>query len=282
MSIAEARPTVMVPLDEIAIIEQGFNSRREQITPGSIRQLQEDIGENGLDQPVHLIPVNNLPGKKYRVMAGFRRTRAVENLGWKAIPAFIRDDIKNEDEARIFNIRENIQRKNLTIVDEAYSIKPFLDNGAPIKWIAEKIGMSPRWVEQRVMVGKLPDIIQTEISANPTWFKQGHIERLIEMGTDFAKQQAYVHDIKTHAARGEALPVRGPNKSKLSDKRKRTVGEIEELLNAIYDCIGPGIETRLLAWAAGNISNSDIINDMNAVALDRSALFVPPENLLEM
>lgn len=282
MSIAEARPTVMVPLDEIAIIEQGFNSRRETITPGSIRQLQEDIGENGLDQPVHLIPVSNIPGKKYRVMAGFRRTRAVENLGWKAIPAFIRDDIKNEDEARIFNIRENIQRKNLTIVDEAYSIKPFLDNGAPIKWIAEKIGMSPRWVEQRVIVGKLPDIIQTEISANPTWFKQGHIERLIEMGTDFEKQQAYVHDIKTHAARGETLPPRGPNKSKLSDKRKRTVSEIEELLNAIYDCIGPGIETRLLAWAAGNISNSDIINDMNTVALDRSTLFVPPENLLEM
>lgn len=279
MSETIVRQTIAVPLDDILIVEEGFNSRREKITPGSVRELQEDMAVNGLDQPVHLqpLPYDHPSGKKYKVMAGFRRTLSAKWLNWKTIPAFVREDIRDETEARVFNIRENLQRKNLSLIDEAYAIKPFLDIGASPRWIAEKIGMSKRWVEQRITVGKLPDAIQDQVAAYPTFFKQGHIEKLAELPLE--KAMEYVNQIKTHAQKGEVLPVRGKHKTSINDVRKRSVSEINELLEAIYDSFGPGIETRLLAWAAGNISNFDILKDLNAVAADRDKIFIPPENL---
>jgi ParB/RepB/Spo0J family partition protein len=272
----QTKQTVAIPMDELLIQEEGFNSRRERITPFSVKNLQQDMAENGLDQPIHVKTLHGHPTKKYKVIAGFRRTFSARELGWKTIPAFVRDDLSDEQAERIFNIRENMQRRDLSLIDQAYAIKPFLAKYASAQWIAEKLNLSKRWINYLIMVGKLDDSIQKEIEANPSYFKQGHIERMVDMKLPDA--QKYVHDIKAHASRGENLKIRKPKMTRLSDKSRRTVQEINDLLEAVYDALDPGIETRLLAWAAGNISNIDIIRDLIAIANDRDRTFIPPES----
>lgn len=277
MSESVIRQSVAIPMDELLIQEEGFNSRRIKIDPLSVKDLQADMQKNGLDQPIHVKEITGVPGKKYKVVAGFRRTMSAKWLNWKTIPAFIRNDLQDETEERVFNIRENMQRKELSLIDQAYAIKPFLAIHAGPQWIADKLGLSKRWINYLIQVGKLPEPIQKEIEANPTFFKQGHIDKLSSMNLD--QMMAYVHDIKAHALRGADLPVRGKNKTSISDKRKWTQEEINDLLDAVYDALGPGIETRLLAWAAGNISNLDIIKDLHTTATDRDRVFIPPETL---
>lgn len=275
MNSEQTRQTVAIPFDDLLIEEEGFNSRRENITPFSVKNLQEDMAKNGLDQPIHVKRISH-PKYKFKVIAGFRRSMSAKWLGWKTIPAFIRDDLQDEQAERIFNIRENMQRKDLSLIDQAYAIKPFLAKHASAIWIADKLGLSKRWINYLILVGKLDQSIQKEIEANPTIFKQGHIERMVDM--KLVDAQKYVHDIKAHASRGENMSLRKPKKTILSDKSRRTVQEINDLLDSVYDALGPGIETRLLAWAAGNISNIDVIRDLQMVAIDRDCTYIPPES----
>ncbi len=279
MAEPKLHKTDLIDIDTIFIDDADFNCRREKITPASVEVIMEDMKARGLDQPVHVYPFpkEHPSGKKYKLLAGYRRTHAAIWLGWTKVPAFIRNDIAADVDQRAFNIRENLQRKNLTIVDEAYAIQPYVKMQASSKWIAEQIGMSKRWVEERITIGRLPDCIQDEIAKHPTWFKRGHIERMVDM--PLQKQMEYVHQIKTHAANGENLPVRGKNPTKGTDKRKRTYEEMMSLGNAIYDAFGPGIETRLLAWARGDITNYAILEDLNVVAIDRNRVFIPPEDI---
>jgi ParB/RepB/Spo0J family partition protein len=279
--MSEIRIPVPVAINEILIDESGLNCRREKITPISVKNLQEDIQKRGLDQPVHVkhLPPNHPSGKKFQLLAGFRRTISCRNLGMEFIPAFVRDDVANELDVRAFNIRENLQRKDLSIIDEAYALKPFLEFGASPSWIAEKLGMPKRWVQERIDIGKLPDLIQDEVAAHPNWFKPGHLEKMLDMGLEEA--QKYVHDIKQHAIRGETLPVRGKHKSTGTSERKRSVGELVALKEAIYDCLGPGIETRILAWAHGAISTFDIVDDLAHRGCQQNKMFIVPPELIE-
>ena len=265
----------LIPLDLIDSAEEGFNSRRELITPFSVRELQKDMAERGLDQPVHVKRV----GERFRLIAGFRRTKAARLLGWKTIPAFIRNDVCTDTEERIFNIRENMQRKELSLIDQAYAIKPFLEKYASPEWIADKLGLNVRYIRYLIKVGKLDLSIQNEIEAHPEYFKPGHVDKMLTMTLEEA--QKYVHDIKQHGDRGEKIPVRGKHKQDILSKRKRSIEEVNSMLDAFYEAFGPGIETRLLAWAAGNISTLEVLKDIKQEALKRDVTFIPPEELVD-
>lgn len=265
----------LIPLDLIDSEEEGFNSRRELITPFSVRDLQKDMAERGLDQPVHV----KKSGDRYRLIAGFRRTKAARLLGWKAIPAFIRNDVCTDIEERIFNIRENMQRKELSLIDQAYAIKPFLEKYASAEWIAEKLGLNVRYIRYLIKVGKLDISIQNEIEAHPEYFKPGHVDKMLTMTLEEA--QKYVHSIKEHGDRGEKIPVRGKHRADVLSKRKRSVDEMNSLLDAYYEAFGPGIETRLLAWAAGNIATYELLKDIKQEAIKRAVTFVPPDDLVD-
>lgn len=207
LNLFKGRNTSVIGLEEI-YVDEDFNVRKN-ITFESVRELAESIDENGLDQP---IVVQRWDGAKpFRVVAGHRRIKAHELLGLEEIECFVKDDL-TEEEAIEINLRENLQRKQLSVIEEARYVTMRAEQGWNAKTIAARIGKSAQWVNVRLKVLSLPDWIldkiaddvftNTEIaklvnSPEPTFLAReflGRKERKVKKGT--ARQKHDVNSLK--------------------------------------------------------------------------------------
>jgi ParB family chromosome partitioning protein len=82
-----------------------------------LQELSDSIKENGVLQP---IIVRKSPIIGYEILAGERRFRASQLAGLTEIPAIIRE--LSDDEMMTLAILENLQRDDLTLLDEARSL----------------------------------------------------------------------------------------------------------------------------------------------------------------
>jgi ParB family chromosome partitioning protein len=83
-------------------------------------ELVESIRTHGLKQPILLRPLK----PPYQIVAGLKRFEAFKKLQYKAIPAIIED--LNDKTAYELMLTENIQRKNLTPMEEAAAFREYL------------------------------------------------------------------------------------------------------------------------------------------------------------
>lgn len=95
---------------------------RTVFMPEELGELQDSIAKKGVLQPILVRPTND---GKYIIVAGERRWRAVQNLGLVEIPAIVKRI--GEKEAFEMAIIENIQRENLSPLDEAAGYKKLID-----------------------------------------------------------------------------------------------------------------------------------------------------------
>ena len=135
---------------------------RGDIAPIDVHGLAQDIKENGLMMPIIVMIYTDeeakTHGKKYRLIAGFRRYAAHKLIKQELISASIREPMTEMD-SRIFNLNENIQREDLNIKQEAKALKILKDLGMNRDEAARKLGKSPGWVQIRFMLLALPEVI---------------------------------------------------------------------------------------------------------------------------
>src|SRR5205809_2590752 len=86
---------------------------RSQINEADLVELTASIEASGLLQPIIVRPRNG----KYELIAGERRWRAVQRLGWTKIPAVVRE--VNDQTLLTLALVENLQRDDLNAIDEA-------------------------------------------------------------------------------------------------------------------------------------------------------------------
>ncbi len=91
-----------------------FQPRRAFYTEAP-KELKDSIAANGLIQPIVVRPASR--GDGYELVAGERRWRSVKELGWKKVPAVIRD--VDEQTLLTLALVENLQRASLSPIDEA-------------------------------------------------------------------------------------------------------------------------------------------------------------------
>lgn len=123
---------------------------------GNIDELAKSIGEKGILEP---ILVRAKEGK-FEIIAGERRFRAAKLAGLREIPC-IEFEIP-DNEALELSIIENIQRKDLNVYEQAYSLKSLSDiYGYTHEEIAEKISKSRVTISELLRITDLPpDIVQ--------------------------------------------------------------------------------------------------------------------------
>ena len=123
---------------------------------GNIDELAGSIGEKGILEP---ILVRAKEGK-FEIIAGERRFRAAKIAGLREIPC-IEFEIP-DNEALELSIIENIQRKDLNVYEQAYSLKSLSDiYGYTHEEIASKLGKSRVTISELLRITDLPpDIIQ--------------------------------------------------------------------------------------------------------------------------
>jgi ParB/RepB/Spo0J family partition protein len=270
-----------------------FNCRGA-IAPIDVVDLAKDIDVNGLIQPVTVAPLTEEqakvapPGKKYRLIAGYRRHTALRVLNKETIPCIIREDMQDEGKARCFNLSENLHRKDLDLIQETAAIVKLREANPYIteQKMAKKLGVSRGWVQIRTMMADLPKDIQQEIVAFKLTGKQ--IRNLYSIysvsGLDETKRLDMTVDalkiMKDGKIKGRTVNVNANLKDK-TKKRVRTRGDILQMLDHLAECgIPMGIHTRLLAWAAGNISDLDLQGTMVDYAKENGYTYILPPDFI--
>lgn len=81
-------------------------------------------------------------GTRYQIISGFRRTTAVRDLGFEAIPAVVRTDLEDDEEAFRASVLENTQRKTYSDIDRALVIRGYDERGHTGREIAEVLGLT--------------------------------------------------------------------------------------------------------------------------------------------
>ena len=127
-------------------------------------ELTNSISRQGLLQPIIVRPAAGAGNENYTIVAGNRRFNACMALGWMEIPSRI---VKADDkEAFQLSLTENIQRKSLNPVEEAYAFEAYnLNCGwGGITELAFRIGKSISYVDRRMRLLNLPTDVVDLIS----------------------------------------------------------------------------------------------------------------------
>lgn len=273
-----AEQVVLIPMNEI-FSDDSFNCRG-RIAPIDVVDLARSIENHGLQQPIIVQPYNS-GDFKYRIISGHRRHAAHRVLKAERIKAII-NPVVDELTARKLNLEENLKRKDLNIIQEAYAIKHFRDAGWQEEMIAKNIGMSRGWVQIRLMLLTMQPEIQTEAAAG--FLTQEHIRQLYAI-KDPEDRFAAVRTIKDAKLSGERKITLKTTKTKkqLLSKRVRDREEIFELIEVIIDSAGGNFATRCLSWAAGEISDIEIYKEIKEYCEERGKRFeIPGEFVKEM
>ena len=140
----------------IPIAQVGRNpfQPRTEFKAEDLLELQESLKVSGLLQP---ITVRRRPGKDgFELIAGERRLRAATKLGWKEIPAIIREI----DDKTLLTLAlvENLQRSNLNPIEEGEGYhRLFHDFGMTQQQIAETVGKDRTTIANMLRVLQLPE-----------------------------------------------------------------------------------------------------------------------------
>lgn len=153
---------VAIPLDKIRFDptqpRQAFHhpdGRIAEDDEASLDELAQSIESQGLIHPITVEPIGD---GTYRVVVGERRTRAYLKLGRTTIEAKIRDDLTNPKKRLIYQVAENVNRKDLTDADMAKSIRSLMEGTDAVEpmtqtQIAKALGKSEGWVSRYVRFG---------------------------------------------------------------------------------------------------------------------------------
>ena len=145
---------------------------RTQMNEAELVELTASIEASGLLQPVVVRPRNG----KYELIAGERRWRAVQRLGWPKIPAVV----KEVDDPTLLTLAliENLQRDNLSAMDEAAGYQRLSEEfQLPQAEIARMVGRDRSTIANLLRLLKLPEEVKQLVHQSK--LTEGHARALL-------------------------------------------------------------------------------------------------------
>jgi len=169
-------------------ISPGRFQPRKQFNPEKHKELVTSIREKGIMQPILVRPIKDREGF-FEVIAGERRLRAAKELGFEEIPAIIKE-VKDEETLEI-SLIENIQREELSPIEEAYAYQELIDRFLLTQEdIARVIGKDRATISNTLRLLKLPKKIQEYVSRGT--LSMGHARAIL--GIEEEKHQIKIAD----------------------------------------------------------------------------------------
>lgn len=165
------RGIVQIAVD---MIEPCAFQPRRQFNQSELEELAQSIQQKGVLQPLLVRP----KGVGYELIAGERRLRASKIASLKDVPVIV----KHFDDAEVLEIAliENIQRKDLSAIEEALSFKRLMEE---FKYTQEKIseivGKSRSHIANTLRLLTLPESIQRMVEEGK--LTPGHARTLINV-----------------------------------------------------------------------------------------------------
>ena len=147
---------------------------RKNFDEEALNELADSIKEHGVFQPI--IVKKSIKG--YEIIAGERRVRASKLAGLTTIPAIIKDF--SDDEMMQIALLENLQRENLTAIEEAKAYKSIIESlNITQDELAKKVGKSRSHITNILGLLKLPASVQDMVLYNK--ISMGHARVLSKL-----------------------------------------------------------------------------------------------------
>ncbi|WP_279154986.1 nucleoid occlusion protein [Thomasclavelia cocleata] len=197
---------------DINKIEANENQPRKVFDDEKIEELATSIKENGLIQPIIVRKLN----RSYQIIAGERRFRACKLAGLKTVPCIIKDiDDKQVD---TYAIIENIQRENLSPIEEAKAYKTLMDTYSMNQTeLANKVGKKQSTIANKLRLLKLSDDVKYALKAKQ--ITERHARAMLSL--DKERQQSVLQEVlkKSLNVKQTELLVSKPLKEKSKLKK---------------------------------------------------------------
>lgn len=148
-----------IPVDKIHV-DPGQPRRTAGITPQSIAELAESIRAVGIQVPLLVRPRT---AATYFLVAGARRLGAARLLELPFVPVVVRD--LSDADARTVQLVENLQREDLTALEEAQGYRSLLELGLSQKDVGERVGRTQAHISNLVRLLDLPAKAQEAVQA---------------------------------------------------------------------------------------------------------------------
>jgi ParB family chromosome partitioning protein len=241
----ERYKTLEIPI-EVIYLDRDFNCRGV-FTPQSCVELSESMRLHGLKIPIIVQPWEI--DYEYRIIAGHRRyTAAKYLLQWSHIPATVITGL-SEDDASLLNLIENLERKDLSLIQEARALRKKYPADTPMTHIARDLSKSDFWVKIRWKLMDMPQDVQDLVEQGAITSKD-----LAQMLYKSAEEQII---LASERALAKAQGISTGKFFKLKGARNKT--EIQAMLTKLMmEGVTPNGHDAL-SWAAGFLTDEELL-----------------------
>ncbi|NOY07634.1 MAG: ParB/RepB/Spo0J family partition protein [Spirochaetes bacterium] len=208
---------------------------RQDFDEDNLNELADSIKQKGILQPVLVEPAGE---GKYIIIAGERRVRAAKIAGLKRIPVIVKQ-FSDEEKLEIALI-ENIQREDLSPIEEAYAYKRLIDiSGLNQEEIAGKVGRKRSTVANALRLLKLPASIQDALGRGR--ITSGHARALLMIGDKEKQENLFQRILKQGLSVRQSEALASQKKAENNKERKNISPELKEIEQRLMDVLGTKI-----------------------------------------
>ncbi len=208
---------------------------RKNFDEEALNELASSIKEHGVFQPI--IVKKSIKG--YEIIAGERRFRASKLAGLETIPAIVKDF--SDEEMMQIALLENLQRENLTSIEEAKAYKSIIESmNITQDELAKKVGKSRSHVTNILGLLKLPASVQDMVLYNK--LSMGHARVLSKLDdpkiVEDLAQRVITEDLSVRKL--ESLVY--DNEEKEVKTKKNTNNEYKYMENFLKEKLGTNVK----------------------------------------
>lgn len=233
--IEEAKTNDQIVEIDLSELRANPYQPRKNFDEEALNELASSIKEHGVFQPI--IVKKSIKG--YEIIAGERRFRASKLAGMQTIPAIVKDF--SDEEMMQIALLENLQRENLTSIEEAKAYKSIIESmNITQDELAKKVGKSRSHVTNILGLLKLPASVQDMVLYNK--LSMGHARVLSKLDDpktieDLA-QRVITEDLSVRKL--ESLVY--DNEEKEVKNKKNTNNEYKYMENFLKEKLGTNVK----------------------------------------
>ncbi len=216
----------------IGALEPNPFQPRSAVDPKQLEGLIASIRESGIVQPILVRP----HAGRYQIIAGERRFRAAQAIGLKAVPVLVRE--VPDDRLLELALVENIQRQELTALEEAHAFRRLQDEfRLTQEEIARRVGRDRTTVANAIRLLRLPAPVQALMAESR--LDAGHARALlalekaedqVSLGREAARRELSVREVERRVAllrapiHSSSRRAKDPNTRAAEERLKAALG----------------------------------------------------------
>ena len=231
----ENKSSVMLKISEI---EPNKNQPRTEFDEEALTDLADSIAQHGVLQPLLVRPIAGEDG--YQIVAGERRWRASRMAGLTEVPAIIRE--LSDSEVMEIALIENLQRENLSPIEEALGYKSLIESYSfTQEEVAKTVGKSRAAVANAIRLLSLPQSILNLLSEGS--LTAGHARALLSLKSQDEMEQVAKKAVEDFLSVRELEKLCKDILEKTSAEKKKI--KFAKKRNPFYDEVEIALKTSL-------------------------------------